>query len=66
MTAIAQILAVRMLLLLAGIGAFILALKATDEPDFTRLAALLIFCCVVVLPLIWLDALARRGGPRGG
>lgn len=52
----AQVLAVRMILLLAVLGAVILSVLALRLPDLLRLAALGIYTVTVVLPLTWLSA----------
>jgi hypothetical protein len=53
-TAIAKILAVRLQLLLALIGAFVLALLAMSWQSNIGLAVLAAYCCLTVIPLIWL------------
>lgn len=59
LTAIAAILASRLLLLLAVVGAFVLAVRATDN---TGLEVLVAYSVITVLPLVWLDVNTRRGG----
>ena len=54
LTAIAALLAVRFLLLLASIGAFVLAYMAIANPDAYRLAATVIFDLFVVGPVTYL------------
>ncbi len=54
MTAIAAILAVRMLLLLSVTGAFVLALLAIQNPDPYRLGVTVIFGIIVVGPITYL------------
>lgn len=53
---IATILAVRGILLLATIGAFVLAYIATQQGQLTQLAAVAIYLVGVVLPLTWLSS----------
>lgn len=55
---LAIILAVRLTLLVAVIGAIVLAAFAVREPDPWRLGALAIYALVVVVPTVWL---ASRG-----
>jgi hypothetical protein len=57
LTAIAAILASRLLLLLAVTGAFVLSLRADGYPG---LAILVSYTVLTVLPLVWLDLAARR------
>jgi hypothetical protein len=52
--ALAIILAVRLILLVAVIGAFYLTVIAIDRPDPWRMAALAIYCVVTVIPTVWL------------
>jgi hypothetical protein len=54
MTAIATLLAVRILLLLSGIGGFTLAYIAIQNPDSGRLLVCGIYNVLLFLPLIWL------------
>jgi uncharacterized BrkB/YihY/UPF0761 family membrane protein len=51
---LAIILAIRFTLLVAVIGAIILALAVEREPDPWRLGALGVYALVVVLPTVWL------------
>lgn len=53
---LAVVLAVRLVLLLATIGAFILALIAIRDPDPFRLGALVIYSVGIVIPCIWLSS----------
>ena len=57
MGAISQILAIRLLLLLAGVGAFILGYHAVDPIGVIVFG---MFCGLVVIPLVWLDHTVRR------
>ena len=54
LTAIAAVLAARLLLLLASMGAFMLAYLAMQNPDGYRLAATVIYNLGVVAPITWL------------
>ena len=53
-TAIAMMLSARLLLLLASMGAFMLAYLAMQNPDGYRLAATVIYNLGVVAPITWL------------
>ena len=55
-SAISMVLAARMLVLLALIGAFTLAMMTVTEPSNNRLIANGIFDVLVFLPLVWLYA----------
>ena len=55
----ARVLAVRMILLLAVLGAVFLARVTLADPQNQQIAVLGIYCALVVVPLIWL-------GSRGG
>jgi hypothetical protein len=57
---LSQVLAIRLFLLLAVIGAFILAYIAMSSPDAHTLWVLGIYCAFTVLPLVFWD-LASRG-----
>ena len=54
MTAIAALLAVRMLLLLSGIGAFILHYLAVQNPDMMKLMTAGAYDLLVFIPLTYL------------
>ena len=42
---------------------FVLALLATRAESYPGLAILVAFCCLTVVPLVWLDVTThRRGG----
>lgn len=58
--AIAVILAVRLFLLLAVIGSFILAYSGLPATDNHSLWVLGIYCVFTVLPLVWLDMKTRN------
>ena len=57
LTAIAAILASRLLLLLAVIGGFVLALLAREQLGFYTLIA---YSILIVIPLVGLDVMTRR------
>lgn len=57
LAAIAAVLASRLLLLLAVVGTFVLALQARDNFGLYTAVA---FAILVVLPLVWLDISTRR------
>ena len=52
----AIILAVRLILLVAIVGAIILASNVVAAPDPWRLGALAIYTIVVVVPTVWLSS----------
>lgn len=56
MAAIAQVLATRLLLMLAGAGAFLLAWETVKQPEMGKLIACGIYDGVVFLPTVWLYA----------
>jgi hypothetical protein len=62
MTAIAMILSARILLLLSGLGAFVLAYLAVGAPDVAKIAILVVWCIGVVLPVVYLYL---QGGAHG-
>ena len=62
LAAIMGILASRLLLLLSVVFAFALAFLAMGDPTWTKLAVLIAFCGLVVLPLTYLDIQSRKGG----
>jgi hypothetical protein len=53
---VTAVLAVRLILLLATLGAAILTFIALENENPLRLAALGVFTCTVVLPLVWLSS----------
>ena len=59
LSAIASLLAARLLLLLAVIGAFVLAIRADGTPG---LYVLISYCVLTVLPLVILDIVTRQRG----
>jgi ABC-type bacteriocin/lantibiotic exporter with double-glycine peptidase domain len=56
---LAAVLAVRLFLLLAVVGAFILAQTALVSNDTHSLWVLVVYCGFTILPLVWLDAYGR-------
>lgn len=60
LTAISRVLAVRLQLLLALVGAFVITLLAMDQQSSIGLAILVAYCALTVLPLIVL-AWPERG-----
>lgn len=61
-TAIAKMLAIRLQLLMALIGAFVLSLFAMRFQTYEGLAVVVAFCGLTILPLVWLE---YSGRPRG-
>lgn len=53
---VTALLAARLILLVAVVGEFVLAWTALANPDPYRIAALMIYATVVVVPLVWLAA----------
>lgn len=62
-SAIARILAVKLQLLLTLLGAFVLALGAMAWQSQMGLAVLIAWCCLAVLPMVWLDYAGRQRRP---
>jgi hypothetical protein len=60
--ALAAILAVRLFLLLAIIGAFVIAQMAMDDMTNHGLYVLIGYCGFTVIPLCWLDTYGKRKG----
>lgn len=58
--AIALVLAVRILLLLSIVGGFVLAVMAMRAPSTEAIVVLISYCCLTVLPLVWLERYGRR------
>lgn len=58
--AIAQILAVRLILMLAVIGGFSLGFFALRQQAWLSLCVVLVYNLLVVVPLVWLDQAGRR------
>lgn len=59
-SALAAVLAVRIFLLFAVVGAFILAQAALDNGQTHSLYVLIAYCAFTILPLVWLDLQGRR------
>jgi hypothetical protein len=59
LSAIAAVLASRLILLLAVVGAFVLAMKAEGNAGWWVLVA---YACLTVLPLTVLDVITRQRG----
>ena len=53
---LAVVLAIRLILLVAIVGAIALSVIAINAPDPYRLAALGIYCAVIVVPMVWLSS----------
>jgi len=64
LTALTHLLAARFLLLLAVVGAFILAVMAMPNGGYPGLAILIAYCSLTVLPLVYLDIETHRRGAR--
>jgi hypothetical protein len=58
-SAIAALTAVRLLLLLAVVGAFYIAVIAAMSPAMGPLWVLIAYAVLIVLPLVWLDSNKR-------
>lgn len=58
-TALAAVLAVRLFLLLAITGAFILAEKTLS--DTSGIWVLIAYCTFTILPLVWMDIHSKKG-----
>lgn len=61
-SAIAALTAVRLLLLLAVVGAFYIAVLAATSPVQGPLFVLVAYAVLIVLPLVWLDSNKRLRG----
>lgn len=57
---LAAVLAVRLFLLFAVVGAFILAQAALTSNDTHSMWVLVVYCAFTILPLVWLDAFGRK------
>jgi hypothetical protein len=63
LSAVTALLAARLLLLLAIVGAFVLAFAAQRAESYVGLAILVAFCCLTLIPMVYLDVVThRRGG----
>ena len=60
--ALATILAVRIFLLFAIIGAFVLAQAALTDTNNHSMWVLISYCSFTILPLVWLDLHGKKGG----
>lgn len=60
LTAIAAVLAARLLLLLAVAFGFVLGLQAMGHQTWTSLAILCAWCALTILPLVYLDLKVRH------
>ena len=59
----ASVLATRVILLLALIGAFVLAVIAAEGASWITVAVLIAYAVLVLIPLVWLETRTRwRGG----
>ncbi len=58
-SALAAVLAVRLFLLFAVVGAFILARAALPDQTDHGLYVLIAYCALTILPLVWLDTQKR-------
>jgi hypothetical protein len=54
MAGLGSVLAVRLMLLMAVVGAFALAWQAMPSPSLTAICLVLAYAATVVLPLVWL------------
>ena len=54
-SALAAILAIRLFLLFAVVGAFILAQAALPDTTYHGMFVLIAYCALTILPLVWLD-----------
>lgn len=58
-TALAAILAVKLFLLFAIVGAFILAQTALESESYHGMWVLIAYCGFTILPLVWLDVCGK-------
>jgi hypothetical protein len=56
LTAIASILAVRLLLLLAILGGFVIAVMALRDGGYQAAGVLVAFAVLILIPLVWLES----------
>jgi hypothetical protein len=61
----ASILAVRFLLFLALIGAFVLALQAMERQTIPGIAVLVCYAILIIAPLVWLEIRGNAPLSRG-
>lgn len=59
-TAITAIIAVRLFLLFAIVGAFILAQNALADTTYHGMWVLVAYCAFTILPLVWMDIYGKR------
>lgn len=59
-SALAAVLAIRLFLLFAVVGAFILAQAAMTDSSNYKIYVLIAYCAFTVLPLVWLDIQGRN------
>lgn len=64
LSALAALLAARLLLLLSIAGAFVLALLTVRAESYLGLAVLSAFCALTVIPMTYLDVVTHRRGGR--
>lgn len=62
-SAIAMLLAVRVLLLLALVGGFVIAVMALERGTYEADGVLVAYACLFILPLVWLERNPRVGKP---
>ena len=65
MATIAMVLSARILLLLSGLGAFVLAWLALPAPDMGKIAVLVVYVLGVVLPVAYLYLRGNHGQSDG-
>lgn len=58
--ALAAVLAVRLFLLFAIVGAFILAQTALEAESYYRVWVLVSYCSFTVIPLVWLEVYGKK------
>ena len=60
LTAIASILAVRLLLLLALVGGFVVAVMALRDGGYQAAGVLVAYAVLIVIPMVWLESRPRQ------
>jgi hypothetical protein len=60
LTAIASILAVRLLLLLAILGGFVIAVMALRDGGYQAAGVLVAYAVLILIPLVWLESRPRK------
>lgn len=58
--ALATILAIRLFLLFAVVGAFILAQAALSDTTYHGVWTLVAYCAFTILPLVWLEVQSKK------